>query len=86
MYRAVYVLPPADPRFLIWSTQPDPWSFDGSSAGSTPRGRAARPAGQGGGVEGRGRRSLMEGQVVEFVLTEGEKGPQADEVAIIDKG
>ena len=36
--------------------------------------------------KGRGRRSLMEGQVVEFVLTEGEKGPQADEVAIIDKG
>ena len=36
--------------------------------------------------KGRGRRSLTEGQIVEFVLTDGEKGPQADEVAIIDKG
>lgn len=33
--------------------------------------------------QGRGRRSLNEGQAVEFVLTEGEKGPQAEEVAII---
>ncbi len=34
--------------------------------------------------KGRGRRSLMEGQVVEFVLSEGEKGPQAEEVSVID--
>lgn len=33
--------------------------------------------------QGRGRRSLNEGQAVEFVLTEGEKGPQAEEVSII---
>ncbi|MFT6578143.1 MAG: CspA family cold shock protein [Zhongshania sp.] len=33
--------------------------------------------------QGRGRRSLNEGQAVEFVLTEGEKGPQAEEVAIV---
>ncbi len=33
--------------------------------------------------QGRGRRSLNEGQAVEFVLTEGEKGPQAEEVSIV---
>lgn len=33
--------------------------------------------------QGRGRRSLNEGQAVEFILTEGEKGPQAEEVSII---
>lgn len=33
--------------------------------------------------QGRGRRSLNEGQVVEFILTEGEKGPQAEEVSVI---
>ncbi len=36
-------------------------------------------------IRGKGRRSLTEGQVVEFVLTEGEKGPQAEEVSIIQK-
>ncbi|WP_372864284.1 cold-shock protein [Spongiibacter sp.] len=34
--------------------------------------------------KGRGRRSLMEGQQVEFVLSEGEKGPQAEEVSVVD--
>ena len=34
--------------------------------------------------KGRGRRSLMEGQLVEFVLSEGEKGPQAEEVSVLD--
>ncbi len=33
--------------------------------------------------QGRGRRSLNEGQTVEFVLSEGEKGPQAEEVSIV---
>ncbi|MFT7404570.1 MAG: CspA family cold shock protein [Zhongshania sp.] len=33
--------------------------------------------------QGRGRRSLNEGQTVEFILTEGEKGPQAEEVTMI---
>lgn len=34
--------------------------------------------------KGRGRRSLVEGQTVEFVLSEGEKGPQAEEVSVLD--
>ncbi len=33
--------------------------------------------------QGRGRRSLNEGQLVEFVLSEGEKGPQAEEVSVL---
>jgi CspA family cold shock protein len=33
--------------------------------------------------QGRGRRSLNEGQLVEFILSEGEKGPQAEEVAVL---
>jgi|TARA_R110002096_G_scaffold53640_1_gene139146 CspA family cold shock protein len=33
--------------------------------------------------QGRGRRSLNEGQTVEFALSEGEKGPQAEEVSIV---
>ncbi len=32
---------------------------------------------------GDNRRSLSEGQVVEFVLTQGDKGPQAEQVAVI---
>lgn len=36
-------------------------------------------------ISGRGkdRRSLNEGQQVEFVLTQGDKGPQAEEVSIL---
>lgn len=34
-------------------------------------------------VKGEGRRALQEGQLVEFVLSEGEKGPQAEEVSIL---
>ena len=33
--------------------------------------------------QGRGRRSLNEGQLVEFVLSEGDKGPQAEEVSVL---
>ncbi|MDX1505974.1 MAG: cold-shock protein [Spongiibacter sp.] len=35
--------------------------------------------------KGRGRRSLVEGQEVEFVLSDGEKGPQAEDVLVLDK-
>ncbi|CAA0087441.1 Major cold shock protein CspA [Zhongshania aliphaticivorans] len=33
--------------------------------------------------QGKGRRSLNEGQTVEFILTEGDKGPQAEEVTLV---
>ena len=36
-------------------------------------------------IRGRGRRSLFEGQSVEFIVTEGEKGPQAEDVRPLDK-
>ena len=36
-------------------------------------------------IRGKGRRSLFEGQVVEFIVTEGEKGPQAEDVRTLDK-
>ena len=36
-------------------------------------------------IRGRGRRSLFEGQEVEFVVTEGEKGPQAEDVRPLNK-
>ncbi|QQD16948.1 cold-shock protein [Spongiibacter nanhainus] len=34
---------------------------------------------------GKGRKSLNEGQVVQFVIIEGDKGPQADEVVIVEQ-
>lgn len=34
--------------------------------------------------KGRGRRSLVEGQAVQFSLSEGEKGPQAEDVVAVD--
>lgn len=34
-------------------------------------------------VEGGGFRSLQEGQTVEFVVTQGAKGPQADKVRVV---
>lgn len=34
-------------------------------------------------IKGKGRRALVEGQQVEFIVTEGEKGPQAEEVEIL---
>lgn len=34
------------------------------------------------GIRGRGRRNLQEGQTVNFILTQGEKGPQADDVVV----
>ncbi|HSM86405.1 MAG TPA: cold-shock protein [Candidatus Limnocylindrales bacterium] len=34
-------------------------------------------------VEGGGFRSLQEGQTVEFVVTKGAKGPQADKVRVV---
>lgn len=36
-------------------------------------------------IRGKGRRTLYEGQVVEFLVTEGEKGLQAEDVEIIGK-
>lgn len=36
-------------------------------------------------IEGKGRRSLFEGQRVEFVVTDGDKGPQAEQVCPLDK-
>jgi CspA family cold shock protein len=36
------------------------------------------------GIEGQGRRNLQEGQRVEFDMTTGEKGPQAEMVRVID--
>ncbi len=35
-------------------------------------------------IRGRGRRSLYEGQTVEFELTQGEKGPQAEDVSVLE--
>lgn len=37
------------------------------------------------GIRGRGRRNLQEGQTVNFILTQGEKGPQADDVVVEGK-
>ncbi len=34
-------------------------------------------------IQGTGRRGLSEGQQVEFTVSEGEKGPQADEVSVV---
>jgi CspA family cold shock protein len=34
-------------------------------------------------IRGLGYRNLIEGQSVEFTVTEGEKGPQADDVIVI---
>jgi CspA family cold shock protein len=36
-------------------------------------------------IRGRGRRSLFEGQEVEFIVTEGEKGQQAEDVRPLGK-
>lgn len=36
-------------------------------------------------IKGDGYRSLEEGQRVEFTVTQGQKGPQADEVEVVDK-
>lgn len=36
-------------------------------------------------IEGRGRRALFEGQAVEFTVSDGEKGPQADNVRPLGK-
>ena len=35
-------------------------------------------------TKGDGYRSLMEGQRVEFTVTQGQKGPQAENVTVID--
>ncbi len=35
-------------------------------------------------ISGDGFRSLQEGQRVEFTVTQGQKGPQAEEVTVID--
>ena len=34
-------------------------------------------------IRGKGRKVLREGQTIEFIVTQGEKGPQADEIEII---
>ncbi|MBV8801820.1 MAG: cold-shock protein [Gammaproteobacteria bacterium] len=36
-------------------------------------------------IKGEGYRSLEEGQRVEFNVTQGPKGPQADEVSVVDE-
>lgn len=36
------------------------------------------------GISGTGRRTLMEGQKVSFVVTQGQKGPQAEDVSVVD--
>ena len=36
-------------------------------------------------ISGDGYRSLEEGQRVEFTVTQGQKGPQAENVVIVDK-
>nr|WP_086939458.1 cold-shock protein [Thaumasiovibrio occultus] len=35
------------------------------------------------GIQSEGRRSLREGQNVEFIITDGQKGPQASEVVAL---
>ncbi|MEE9412191.1 MAG: cold-shock protein [Methylococcales bacterium] len=35
-------------------------------------------------INGSGRRTLAEGQRVSFEVSEGEKGPQADKVSVVD--
>ena len=35
-------------------------------------------------INGTGRRSLSEGQKVTFAVVDGQKGPQADNVTIVD--
>lgn len=35
-------------------------------------------------INGTGRRTLLEGQTVEFNVTEGQKGPQAENVTVIE--
>lgn len=35
-------------------------------------------------INGTGRRSLLEGQQVSFKITEGQKGPQAENVTVIE--
>jgi len=37
-------------------------------------------------INGTGRRTLLEGQTVEFNITEGQKGPQAANVSVIERG
>lgn len=37
-------------------------------------------------IVGDGYRSLQEGQKVEYTVTEGQKGPQAEQVVILDNG
>ena len=34
-------------------------------------------------IRGEGHRTLLEGQKVEFALTQGQKGPQADDVSAV---
>lgn len=36
-------------------------------------------------INGNGHRSLKEGQYVEFIVTKGQKGFQAEDVVIVDK-
>jgi len=36
------------------------------------------------GISGRGRRNLEEGQTVEYEVTQGQKGPQATNVVVIN--
>lgn len=35
-------------------------------------------------IRGDGYRSLEEGQLVEFTVTQGQKGPQAEDVAVVE--
>ena len=35
-------------------------------------------------INGTGRRTLVEGQKVSFEVTQGQKGPQADNVTVVD--
>lgn len=35
-------------------------------------------------ISGEGHRSLQEGQRVEFTVTQGQKGPQAENVTVVD--
>ncbi len=37
-------------------------------------------------IQGKGKRTLYEGQIVEFIVTEGDKGYQAEDVEVIGKG